>query len=42
MTNCPTLDSEAQEWANRGVFEHAQNRNGAGENIGNSSLFDSK
>merc|ERR1719220_1748735 len=33
MTLCNELTSAAQAWADRGVFEHCKDRNGAGENI---------
>ena len=34
MVLCDELNKDAQAWADRGVFEHCKERNGAGENIG--------
>ena len=33
MELCNQLSQEAQSWANRGQFQHCQQRNGAGENL---------
>ena len=33
MELCNQLNQEAQAWANRGQFQHCQQRNGAGENL---------
>merc|ERR1711933_426058 len=33
MVLCDELNKDAQAWADRGVFEHCKERNGAGENI---------
>ena len=39
MVLCDELNKDAQAWADRGVFEHCKERNGAGENIGKFFLF---
>ena len=39
MVLCDELSKDAQVWADRGVFEHCKERNGAGENIGKFPFF---
>ena len=39
MVLCDELSKDAQVWADRGVFEHCKERNGAGENIGKFLFF---
>ena len=42
MVLCNELNKDAQAWADRGVFEHCKDRNGAGENIGKFEFYSAK